>query len=99
MPVKSVRDVVFESIDAFNDSNYGRTQLEKRDDQVLFGLGGALDSLGLVNLIVALEGKLEDELGRTVVLANEKAMSERNSPFRTVGTLVAFVTSLLAEAP
>ena len=99
MPVKSVRDIVFESIGAFNDSNVGRPQLEKSDDQVLFGLGGALDSLGLVNLIVAIEGKIEDELGRSVVLASEKAMSERQSPFRTVGTLVAFVTSLLADAP
>ena len=71
--------------------------LAVNDDTVLFGIGGALDSLGLVNLIVAVEQRIEDELGTTIVLADEKAMAQKNSPFRTVATLVDYITQQLDE--
>jgi acyl carrier protein len=52
---------------------------------------GRLDSLGLVTLVVDLEERLEDELDLPVSLATEHALSRRHSPFRTVGTLTAYV--------
>jgi len=58
-------------------------------DTPLFGSDGLLDSLGLVNLVVALEQAIEDELGHTVALADEKALSARSSPFRTAGALAS----------
>ena len=50
-----------------------------------------------MNLIVAVEQAVEDELGVRVTLADEKAMSQRSSPFRTVGTLAAYVWRQLGE--
>jgi acyl carrier protein len=59
-------------------------------DTELFGEGGLLDSVGLVSLVVAVEQKLEDELGLQVGLADERALSQRSSPYRTISTLAAY---------
>lgn len=72
-------------------------KLGLREDTVLLGPGG-LDSIGLVNLVVAVEQGLQDAFDRTLVLASEKAMSRRTSPFRTVGALKAYIQELLQEA-
>jgi len=64
---------------------------------VLFGPGGELDSLGLVNLIVLLEEKISDEFGVEIVLTDQRAMSQQHSPFRTVQVLADYVVRLLNE--
>lgn len=61
----------------------------------VFGNGGLLDSLGLVNFLTDVEYKISDELGRDVVLASEKAMSRSRSPFRDVDSLAEYVAELL----
>ena len=67
------------------------------DIPVIFGTGGALDSLGLVNFLADLEYRLAEVHGREVVLASERAMSRSRSPFRDVDTLTAYVLELLSE--
>ena len=62
---------------------------------VLFGREGYLDSLGLVSLVVSTEQALQDELNLTVSLADDKALSQRQSPFRTVGSLADYAVSSL----
>lgn len=59
-------------------------------DTQLFGETGLLDSVGLVSLVVAVEQALEDELGLQVGLADERALSQRTSPYRTVGSLADY---------
>ena len=65
---------------------------------VLFGQDGNLDSLTLVSFLVAVEGRVEDETGRTVRLVSEKAMSRKHSPFRTLKSLAEYVEELLCES-
>jgi len=77
-------------------------QLAKRIEQsgaetVLLGEGGVVDSLGLVTLIVAVEGAIEDELDISVTLADERALSQETSPFLTVGTLEGYIAMLLDD--
>jgi hypothetical protein len=67
------------------------------DNPVIFGAGGALDSLGLVNFLADLEYRLAEVHGRELVLASERAMSRSRSPFRDVDTLTAYVLELLSE--
>jgi acyl carrier protein len=54
----------------------------------LYGEGGALDSMALVNLIADVEDALTEKFGVSVTLADEKAMSARQSPYRSVTALV-----------
>lgn len=67
------------------------------DNPVIFGVGGALDSLGLVNFLADLEYRVAQETGREIVLASERAMSRTRSPFRDVDALTAYVAELLSE--
>ena len=53
----------------------------------LYGNNGPLDSLALVNLISDLEDLISEEYDSIITLADEKAMSARNSPFLTIQTL------------
>ena len=63
-------------------------------DTPIYGNNGGLDSLGLVSFITDLEQSLSDELGINVVLADEKTMSMRNSPFKDVATLTQYILTL-----
>lgn len=64
---------------------------------VIFGAGGALDSLGLVNFLADLEYRIAEVYGRDVVLASERAMSRNHSPFRDVAALSGYIVELLSE--
>ena len=95
---QQVVDLIYEAIDSINDTLPDQRQLEKAESTVLFGSGTTLDSLGLVTLIVNFEQQIVDELAVPVTLADERAMSQRNSPFRTVDTLADYALQLIQEA-
>lgn len=65
-------------------------------ETLLFGESGLLDSVGLVSLIVAVEQEIENDLGISIVLADERAMSQKNSPFRSIGALADYAATLAA---
>jgi acyl carrier protein len=92
----SVVLVVFEAIDEINPTLQGK--LAKSPDTVLFGKGGSLDSIGLVILVVTLEQLLEERFGVALTLADERAVSQKSSPFRTVRTLAEYVHAQLGES-
>lgn len=94
---EQIQHIVLEALGEINLQTPENKQFTPSEQTVLFGIGGALDSLGLVNLIVAVEQRVEDELGSTIVLADEKAMAQKNSPFRTVATLVDYIAQQLDE--
>ena len=63
----------------------------------LIGSGAVLDSMRLVSLIVDVEQRLEEGFGIGVTIADERAMSAKRSPFRTVGSLVDYLQILVDE--
>ncbi|MCS6886905.1 hypothetical protein [Chloroflexus sp.] len=67
------------------------------ENTLLFGKGALLDSLALVTMVVDLEQRLEEEHGLILTLADDRAMSQRNSPFRSVGALVTYLEQLIHE--
>ena len=71
--------------------------LEATEQTRLFGDKADLDSMGLVTLIADLEYDLQQNLGRTVSLVDEKAMSRLTSPFRRVDYLADYLVELLNE--
>ncbi|MGI9326444.1 MAG: hypothetical protein ACR2PZ_14575 [Pseudomonadales bacterium] len=64
---------------------------QPQPNTVLYDGDNALDSLSLVTLIVDIETRIADEFEQEVLLASEKAMSMRNSPYRSVAALVEFI--------
>lgn len=63
----------------------------------LFGENGFLDSMSLVSLVVSVEQGVEDRYGQAVSLADEKALSRRNSPYRTIGSLAEYAAEQLGQ--
>lgn len=63
----------------------------------LYGEGGNLDSLALVSLVSDLEDSISDEFGVDLVLANEKTMSQKNSPFKDVKSLSEYISSQIEK--
>lgn len=67
-------------------------------DTVLFGGEGVFDSLALVNLVLAVEEAVEERYEVAVTLADERAMSQSTSPFRSVRSLADYTSRLIEEA-
>jgi acyl carrier protein len=88
---------IYSAIDDLNQQQAEDLRLEKNPNTTLFGQEGKLDSLGLVNLIVASEQKVEENFGLPISIADERAMSQKNSPFRTVESLADYIAILLSE--
>ena len=97
MDESTLLDLITETVRGY------RTSMRSGDGDVgpdtpLFGEGGALDSIGLVSVIVELEQKLSDRTGSEVSLMNDRALSQARSPFRTVGALAEYARAQLRAA-
>lgn len=90
-----ITKVVYAAIDELNSNLSEEDRINKSLAETLIGGAGKMDSLGMINLIVAVEQKIEEEFKQTVSLANDNAMSAQNSPFKTVGSLIDYVENLL----
>lgn len=94
--IDRILNSVFEAADEVNRET-GSVLVEKRPEAVLFGESSKLDSLGLVNLIVQVEQIVLRDFEKTITIADERAFSMKNSPFRTVQSLADYVQVLINE--
>ena len=92
-----VLEVIYNSIEDVKDSLTSYQEINKTKETALIGNEGFLDSLGLVVLIVAVEQNLQETLGISPTLADEKAMSQKVSPFRTIETLADYIIKLTGK--
>jgi acyl carrier protein len=63
----------------------------------LYGKKGIFDSMQLVTFLLEVEQQVNEAAGSTITIADDRALSQERSPFRTIGTLADYVTTLLAE--
>jgi D-alanine--poly(phosphoribitol) ligase subunit 2 len=97
MESEKIAQIIYDVIDETNAELPADRQLEKSKDAILFGNHGKLDSLGIVHFIVAVEDRVREELGASITLADERAMSQKNSPFRTVSSLSTYIVELMGQ--
>lgn len=93
----NIEKIIIEALEELNEELENDSLNSPQKDTKLYGGSGALDSLALVSLITDLEERVSDEFDKDIVLADEKAMSQRTSPFRTVTSLTEYIEKLLAE--
>src|SRR5262245_7002923 len=86
---------VFTAVERANALRPPGDQIPPREDAALFGDGGRLDSLGLVSFVLDVEDLVNEATGRSVVLSDDRAMSQSRSPFRTIGDFVEYVAQRL----
>ncbi len=75
----------------------GKPPLAESTETALYGSSSELDSLELVNFIVAAEGKIDKQFDTSIVLADDRALAQEPSPFRSVGALAGYIEVLLRE--
>lgn len=89
--------VVLASLREVLDANGEAAPANLGEETVLVGNAAVLDSLGVVALIVEVEQRLESDHDLSLTLANDRAMSQRNSPFRSVGALSDYILTVAKE--
>lgn len=92
-----IKSVVFEAIDEINQQLLEQQRLSKSPEVVLVGGEAMLDSMAFVNLIVAVEEKMVNEFGVNITLVDERAFSQDETPFKTIGNLIDYISNLLKE--
>jgi acyl carrier protein len=89
----AVLAIVFKAIQRTNESRPPSEQISCAEDAPLYG--GGLDSIGLVSVIMDVEEAVAAGSGKSIVLADERAMSRKRNPFRTAAALADYVLERL----
>lgn len=87
--------ILIQVIGDFANENEIQIDLGLQEETRLYGGDSVFDSMALVSLIVYVEEILEEKTGESLILADEKAMSRRTSPFLKVGLLADYIFELL----
>jgi acyl carrier protein len=70
---------------------------EASTDSRLYGEDGPLDSMALVNLIADVEDAVAEKFDATITLADDRAMSAKSSPFRSVASLTEAIIERMPQ--
>lgn len=94
--MKKVNEIVLDVINELGEMDEKEDLINASESTILFGKN--FDSMGIVMLTVEIEEQIFDEYEIEIILADERAMSQKTSPFRNVKTLVKYIESLIEEA-
>lgn len=88
-------DLIYTAVDQVNSQISNGPKIVKDPNTSLLAASSGVDSLTLVNLVVALEQVVFDKYGKTIVIADETVLSSPNNPFRTLRTFADHLDTLL----
>ena len=86
-----IQSLIYKTLQSLADELENENLKNPTLETKIYGIEGNLDSLALVSFIADLEEMLADELNLNLILADEKTMSGRNSPFKDVASLSAYI--------
>jgi acyl carrier protein len=89
---------IYRAVDWINGELPPDRQLIKMSGTRLLGAESILDSMHLVSLIIAIEREVEDAFGVALTLADERALSMKESPFRSIQSLADYIGILMIDA-
>ena len=92
---EKIEKIIIDTLKELNEELENEAFLNPNSKTKLYGGNGAMDSLALVSFIADLEDKISDEFEKDIILADEKAMSSKTSPFRNIESLTSYIKSLL----
>ena len=97
MNKNKVIEIIVETIKEYNDGLSKDIQISSDLDSSIYGGSSNLDSMGLVSFIVGLEQSIEDKFDQSISLADEKAMSQKSSPYQNINSLADYISKLLVK--
>jgi hypothetical protein len=90
----AVQDIVLHALETLNDERDPDDKLVVGPQTRLFGADAELDSLALVSVIVDVEEAVSNASGRTILLTDDRAMSQEVSPFTDVAALTSYILTI-----
>ncbi len=96
MDKSEIKTIVFKAIEMSNNAREEGEQIPVSDQTELYGSAGHLDSMGLVAFLIDIEESFLDQ-GIEISLSDERAMSQSQSPFRSVQTLIDYIDTIVRE--
>ena len=93
--MEKIIDLVIKTVQEVGYDLDNQALIEANKDTLLFGEN--LDSMGIVFLVTDLESKISEKLNIDITLADERAMSQKTSPFRSIKTLSEYSKVLIEE--
>ena len=91
----TIEESIFEALKNLSDDFESLKNPNK--ETKIYGDKGILDSLALISFITDLEELINSRFNTQIILASEKTMSLRNSPFKDVEKLGKYIKSLIEE--
>ena len=95
---ENIVTAIYRAVDWINGELPPDRQLIKAPETRLLGSQSVLDSMHLVSLIVTIEREVEDAFGVALTLADERALSMKESPFRSIQSLADYIGILIIDA-
>ncbi len=95
MDIERITRVLFDVIDQLNRHRPKDDQLDKSETTILSGEGGHLDSLDLINFILAVEQMLEKEFHTSIVLTDNGVLSSDDGPLQSVASFAGYLAEQL----
>jgi hypothetical protein len=92
-----ISTLIIETVLSFAKDNTIEIELPCNEETRLFGGKSVFDSMALVSLIVQIEEAVEETFSKSIILADEKAMSRRTSPFSNIANLTEYVFEILSK--
>ncbi len=99
MDRNAVLNEIYTALENVNKLREPHEQIACNPDTVLYGATGSLDSLGLVSLLMDIESSVSACSGKSLMLIDEHAMSQRRNPFRSVSSLADYILDRLGSDP
>lgn len=84
-------NIIYTAIDEVNKQQPPEYVLKKEKDEFLISEESAIDSLGLITLLINIEDKIQNEFDIKLDLVEENLISEQNTPFKTLDGLAKWL--------
>ncbi|MBT4731392.1 hypothetical protein HOB87_05435 [Candidatus Woesearchaeota archaeon] len=89
-----IRKVILDSVAEVNKELKSEVLSNLNNDTLIFE---NLDSVAVLDLVIEIENKLQQEYGKFIQIADETVMDEIQTPFKTLLSLTKFIESKVKE--
>ena len=86
---EKIVQIIYDSVDEVNETLVEEERLNKLPDTLLAGEKGNLDSLGLINFIIEVEGRIQKNLGLNLNLV--EALESPEKPMASICQLAEYI--------
>ena len=91
----AVLAALYRAVDEVNQTLALQSQIKKSSDTILLGSDSTTESIALVNLVVEMEFIVAQDFGVELNLGEVRADGDSEHPFRTLGSMAAYIAALV----